>query len=142
MLAREMASVCRLFRELWVGHEDWIVPEAPVHIEGAESPVWGGHDPLSGPEEPDDYMCCECGRWVPGYVPLHESVTNPWGYPLVRTTVTMAEKFFLNHPDSEAWQHGWHPGEVETRQDMAAVLALWPGDVCPDCYQQWTGEGV
>ena len=87
------------------------------------------------PDEPDDYFCCECGRWVPEYVALDRALLDPWGYALKKSTMRMALNWLAERISASEWD--WHPVEIEMRRDMRATIAMWPGDVCRDCWAEW-----
>ena len=82
-------------------------------------------------------MCCECGQWVPDWTALN-GLTDPWGYALKLSTVRIARHWLatVDHGDP----FGWHPAHIETQQSFEAVVELWPGDVCGECWDEWQGD--
>ena len=91
-----------------------------------------------GQEEPDDYRCCECGRWVPDYADLHWGLLDPWGYVLCRSTYRHA---LLGLDAMERDPLRVSPTGPD-REELEQVVRDWPGDVCPACYSEWTGADV
>ena len=91
-----------------------------------------------GPEEPDDYRCCECGRWVPDYADLHWNLLDPWGYGLCRSTYRHA---LIGLDEMERDPLRVSPTGPD-REELEQVVRDWPGEVCSECYGEWTGEGV
>jgi len=129
--ARRAAGVGRVFAHAARTHEDGV---PPTHAAVPVTPPRA--------DEPDDYMCCECGRWWPCFEPLSEAFTDPWGHALKMSTVRTARDWLANAAAPEDAEWGWHPVYQETYRDMTDVVDLWPGDVCGECWAEWDGEGV
>jgi hypothetical protein len=144
--ARRLASVARLFAELALAHEDNNVPPAPPAIPGAEPDdpeatwdyAWYGlaFNGAGGPEEPEDYRCCECGCWVPEWTEL-DGLPDPWGYAMKMSTVRTARAWLATYDPEGPW--AWHPQQVEMKRDMDLVVERWPGEVCGECWDEWQG---
>lgn len=81
------------------------------------------------------WMCVECARWEPCEGP-------PWDDALVDMdgrAVTPRDAW-----DARMCAWAWFgPDGPTTEADPArvmwaeSVLAVWPGDVCRECYRQW-----
>ena len=130
---RGIAQVGRVFARAWWTHEDRTPPPAASTLV---------HFVPHAATEADDYRCCECGRWWHASEPLSEVVTDPWGHALMYSTVRLARNWIANTAVPLNIEWSWHPVQIETYQDMIAVVEQWPGDVCGDCWEQWDGEGV
>ena len=148
--ARRLASVSRLFAALALAHEDNNTPPAPPAEPAAEAEpadpeaTWSygmyGHglaqNGMGGPEEPEDYRCCECGHWVPEWTKL-DGLPDPWGYAMKMSTVRAARTWLATYDPEGPW--AWHPQQVEMKADMDFVVASWPGEVCGECWDEWQG---
>ena len=95
--------------------------------------------------EEDDYMCCECGVWMPSSTVLDARRISPWGFPLSYGVAAHARRFIVlveEHP--EGWDWGWDGHPVTAASVMAqqyyAVRRAWPGDVCHACWAEWGGD--
>ena len=146
ILARRAAAVCRVFEDIWRTHADLVVPEEGGSEDGAES-VDGSVDSWAtwsyasddGPPMPPPmgaaYQCCECGLWSPDDAPYSATLVGPGGEPLTRRWCHTAM----------LWLQMWMPAPPHSaaalamRDQMRAVLAGWPGEVCPACYHEWDG---
>ena len=104
---KKLALTSRFFAREW-----------RMHADSRPPPPAAGVLPLPEAEEWDDYMCCECGRWWPCFVPLDEALLDPWGYALKQSTVRTARDWLARA--DPAWD--WHPAQEDTRTDMEAVV--------------------
>ena len=135
-MARNLRSVSRLFRDIHMRHQDWVRPPMTQFADDMAHAMEGAfawlHSNSVAPEEPDDYRCCECGLWTPAYRPLI-GLVDPYGYPLSRATVTGARNWL------HLTQHCTSPATTAHRPMAQAMVAMWPGDVCQACHEEWPG---
>ena len=141
--ARRLAGVARIFVALAAEHEDNMTPDDAPPADEPYDPeaTWPytyllALNGVGGPDEPEDYRCCECGCWVPEWTAL-DGLTDPWGYAMKMSTVRAARAWLATYDPEGPW--AWHPQQVEMKADMDFVDASWPGEVCGECWDEWRG---
>ena len=89
-------------------------------------------------DEPS-FMCVECGCWddLQGE-PWDERLTDEEGWAITPRDAADARAWLHHNPrllvGTDWGDHHWSGAEM--RRYCESVLAVWPGDVCRECYNE------